>query len=301
MAKPGWYPDPRGGPPRYWDGAAWTNYKNETNRADVFRPERPRRWQGDTWENGTPQPPPRRGNSAWVYMMMGLAFISLFLILVIFTSGNSTGTVPAVEDTSSAKPTGQQWQERPITSPPPETDTDGRPVACPLSESADRGPVNGWFQSGPFEYQGVPGWIEGGGYSLDFSDDRSGQFDSVTSSWVAITAIGQLPTDAFDSNPATATNQVFQCLASSYFYHTLDHRERLTEEPFTTSDGTTGWLVRENFWNINGEPVVGDQVVVVVLAEGTPGHLTVFHTEAPIDDERRLAQVATALESLRRR
>ncbi len=47
-------------------------------------------------------------------------------------------------------------------------------------------------------------------------------------------------------------------------------------------------------------PVVGDEVVVLVLDLGVADRLTIFHTEAPIDDVARRDKAMAALESLRR-
>lgn len=279
MSQPGWYPDPNGsGQPRYWDGQAWAPV---TNSGATGKPS----------------------NKPVYAVLVGVVAVAVVIALVIFRpwSENPFAVQP---DTNSAKPTGSQWNEmEPTETPtsPQPTDGQGRPVACPYVEADDLGPQGDWYVSGGIGYRGVPGWDDGGGWTLDFASERSGQQDDVASGWVAITAIGQIAKEDFSSDPRTAAHQLSDCMSTSYYYRTLDHREQLEDEAFTTSDGVSGWIIRQNFWNIPDQPVVGDEIVVVVLDAGVKDTLTLFHTQAPIEDQDRKEKVAAALDSLSRR
>ncbi len=283
MAQPGWYPDPGGSDaPRYWDGTAWAPVATE--------------------KDGPGNPGGHRRNSL-IGIGIGLAAILLVVALMVWQPWNS-GPWGSPEDTNSAKPTGSQWNElEPTETPstPQPTDGDGRPVACPLVEEGNNEPQGTWYVSDGIQYRGVPGWDDGGGWTIDFASDRSGQVEGVADTWVAITAIGQIDTADFSPDPRTAATQASDCLSSSFFYRTLDYRERLQDEPFTTSDGVEGWIIRENYWNIPEQPVTGDEVVVVVLDAGDGSTLTLFHSQAPIEDQERKDMVAAALDSLSRR
>ncbi len=280
MAQPGWYPDPGGsGRPRYWDGRAWAPMPEEQ-------------------QSGRD---PRR--TALVTVVAGSLAIMLVVALLVWQPWRSAPWVTVAEDTNSARPTGRQWDELPPPQTPPSempTDDAGRPVACPLVDEGDQPPVGEWYVSGGVAYRGVPGWSDGGGWTIDFTSERSGQLQSVASGWVAITAIGKVSREDFSDDPRGAATQLVDCMSTSYYYSTLDTRERLQDEAFATQDGVRGWIIRENFWNVPDTAVSGDEVVVVVLDAGDPEHLVLFHTQAPIEQEDRKAEVARALESLRR-
>lgn len=285
MAQPGWYPDPSGsGTPRYWDGTAWSTSPDAGT---------------------TPGAPhgPNRGRSL---LGIGIGVVAIMLVVAVMVwQPWRSGAWSVPEDTNSAKPTGSQWNElEPTETPssPQPTDGNGRPVACPYIEAPEGQREGGWYVSDTMRFKGVPGWDEEqGGWTIDFATKRSGQQDRVKDGWVAITAIGQIAEKDFSADPRTAVTQVSDCLSSSFFYHTLDHRERLEDEAFTTSDGVSGWIIRENYWNEPGWPVTGDEVVVVALDAGADGTLTLFHSQAPIEDERRKDKVAKALDTLSQR
>ena len=282
MAQPGWYPDPGGsGTPRYWDGTAWSPLLNEANV-----------------HSSSPVGGPRR---SLVGVGIGLLAIMLVVAVMLWQPWRS-GPWASPEDTNSARPTGSQWNElEPTETPssPQPTDGSGRPIACPYIDTAEGRQVNGWYVSGDMHFEGVPGWDrEPGGWTIDFASKRSGQQDRVRGNWVSITAIGQISKEDFSPDPRTAATQISDCLSSSFFYSTLDHRERLQDEAFTTDDDVGGWLIRENYWNIPGQDVTGDEVVVVILDAGADDTLTLFHSQAPIEDQDRKDKVAEALGTL---
>ena len=284
MAQPGWYPDPSGsGTPRYWTGTGWAPL--------IPVQENP----------GRPAGGPGRGSL--VGIAVGLLVILLVVAVMVWQPWRS-GPWATPEDTNSSKPTGSQWNElEPTETPssPEPTEGDGRPVACPLVDDVDNGPQGDWYVSGGMQYKGVRGWDDGGAWTIDFASDRSGQYNTVASSWVSITAIGQISKKDFSADPRTAATQLSDCMSSSYYYRTLDHRERLEDEAFTTSDGVSGWIIRENYWNVPDQPVTGDEVVVVVLDAGADDSLTLFHSQAPIEDQGRKDKVAEALSTLSKR
>lgn len=279
MAQPGWYPDPSGsGQPRYWDGQAWSSSPGQATPADG-------------------------GNRKGLWSLLaGVLAVALVVVVIIWQPWRSPvwGVPP---DTNSQRPTGTQWNElSPTETPttPQPTDDGGRPVECPLATDETRSNRGDWYTSGSMQYRGVPRWRDGGGWAIDFTWERSGQQDRVADGWVAITAIGQTANKDFSPDPRATAGMLFDCMSTSYYYRTLDHRERLQDEAFTTSDGVQGWIIRENFWNVPGQPVSGDEVVVAVVNGGDKDRLVMFHSQAPIEDPERKAKVAAALDSLRR-
>lgn len=288
MAQPGWYPDPSGsGAPRYWDGRGWSSHPGV-----------------DVSSHGSGANGGGSHSSIFIGISIGLLAIVLVVAVLIWQPWNSSAWLTQ-GDTNSAKPTGSQWNElEPTETPssPQPTDDQGRPMACPLVDVPDGTVRGGRYISGDFAFQGVPGWPEeGGGQTIDFASKRSGQAEFVNSEWIAVTAIGQLSTTDFSPDPRTAALQVSDCLSSSYFYDVLDFRERLQDERFITSDGMEGWLIRENYWNVPNKPVTGDEVVIVVLEAGGGNALTLFHSQAPIEDQKRKDLVAEALGTLAQR
>lgn len=276
MSQPGWYPDPEGsGRPRYWDGGAWAPVVDA--------------------------PSPARGNRALWLWLAGLVVMALVVGLLIGRPwGGGPGALPT--DTNSARPTGSQWDEVEPTETPTADDpnTGGHYVECPHVDEDARQPQGRHYVAGGVHYQAVPRWSDGGAWTIDFASERSGQFVQVASGWVSVTAIGLISKEDFSSDPRTAAHQLSDCMSTHSYYRTLDHREGLEDRAHTTSDGLPGWLIRQNFWNVPDEVVVGDEIVVVVLDAGDPDHLVLFHSQAVIDDDRRKEQVADALESLGR-
>ena len=117
----------------------------------------------------------------------------------------------------------------------------------------------------------------------------------------AVTAIGQLSKKDYSPDPRTAAQQLVSCLSTSYYYSHLSRVEVLEDKSFRTSDGVSGWLIRANFWNEPGYyEVLGDEAVVVIVDQGAGDTVTLFHTQAPINDSDRQALVKASLDSLGR-
>lgn len=276
MAQPGWYPDPEGGPtPRWWDGRSWA--------------PRP---------HGSGQPPKGRGGLV-VGLAIGVVFVGLLAGLLILRPWD--GTAPVGTDTRTARPTGTQWDER-KTSPDPDEEGSERP--CPMAEGDDfvRGRGNTFTSSG-MSFDGVSGWEDSLGWSLDFATQRTGQEQWVAEGWVAAIAMGGLDVDEYSSDPRTAASQVADCM-SSWVYEGLLGRSELTDDrAYTTSDGVAGWLLEYNYWNnddVELENIEGDVVVFLVLDTGDPQRLTIFHSQVPIGDDALTTKVDAAQSSLRR-
>lgn len=276
MAQPGWYPDPQGsGEPRYWDGHQWVN-------------------------PGGGGPKRRWGTAAIV--AAGLLVVALIVTVLLWRPWSAAGWPPVGPDTNTARPTGSQWDElAPSPTPSPsESDGDGRSVDCPSNHGPSLPAQDGWYTSTGMKYQGVAGWNGDGGWTLPFTEDRTGQQSWVTSDWVSITAMGGADTSIFSQHPKQAAAQLADCMATSHYYEYLERRELIDDEEFTTSDGVRGWLQRYNYWNRAGAPVDGDVVLIVVVDSGVDGRLAVFHTQAPIGDEARLRLVEECLGTLQR-
>lgn len=277
MPSPGWYPDPNGAGCRYWDGHAW---------APAAEPD---------------APPPKRD---WLLPAVAvIVILTVVLSLAIWRPWAAGGT--SIEgDTNSASPAVPAWDETSTPSVPPEPtstalpdDSGGRPVDCPVGNGHRIEQSGNVFSSGGLAFDGIPGWADSRGYSLDMASDISGQSDRVTDSWVALTAIGWLDIEVF-SHPRQATRQVLDCLSTSYYYPDLSHREFLESRNHPVGS-RPGWLIRANLWNKKPHAVLGDEIIVLVVDTGQPGKLAVFHAEAPIGDRRRIEMINKALASIR--
>ena len=281
MATPGWYPDPDGSDtPRYWNGENWEDsFREKTDSRSAAR------------------------SNAWIF---GVGALTLLIVVsTILWQPWKSNPWSAPTDNNSSRPTGRQWDETiPSESPtsPQPSDGQGRPTACPIAQNPSLPtPQGNWFHSGGIRYQGVPGWRTNKGNYIDFASERSGQDDQVTSTWVAVTAIGQLSKTDYSADTRTAAKQLISCLSTSYYYRRLERVEILEDKSFRTTDGVDGWLIRANFWNKPGYyDVLGDEAVVVILDQGAAGTVTLFHTQAPIGDSDRKEMVKKSLESLSR-
>lgn len=288
MADPGWYPDPSGQPDqvRYFDGSGWTN--------DV----RPLPGQG-----GSPGTSP--GGGGRTGLLVGIAAVVLVsLLLWWFLRPAGGGSFP--EDTNSSEPTITAWDETstPSSNPPTPTneptDTGGAPAACP-DDTQDRAPGqprDGYYTGGGLGYPEIPGWANSQGWGLDWASNRAGQRDNVTTSWVSIAVVGEIDRDVFPT-PQSATNQLMQCQASSYYYNNFSGRRDLLSEAITI-DGKFGWkLVSEVTVSDRPDGIAGDVITIIVLDVGRPGKLAVFCGEAPIGDAERNQVINTAVDGLR--
>ncbi|MBO1031507.1 hypothetical protein IPV09_09185, partial [Tessaracoccus sp. SD287] len=162
---------------------------------------------------------------------------------------------------------------------------------------AENQPDNGRYTGGGLSFAEIPGWANSSGWGLDWASNRAGQRDEVTSSWVSIAVVGEVDRTVFPS-PQAATNQLMQCMASSYYYRDFSGRKDLQNEAVTI-DGKGGWkLVAEV--NVSNRPdgVRGDVITIIVVDVGREGKLAVFCGQAPIGDAERNQLVNAAAAGL---
>lgn len=278
MADPGWYPDPSGASEdlRYFDGTHWTG---ELMAASAQ--------SGGTDGNGG-------GNGSRAGLLAAIVAVVVISLLVWFFVRPGGGTSPGFpEDTNSASPSITGWDETSEPSAPPTptnepTDTGGAPAACPddTYNRAPNQPDNGRYTGGGLSFAEIPGWSNSRGWGLDWASDRAGQRNEVTGSWVSIAVVGEIDREVFPSAQA-ATNQLMQCMASSYYYQDFSGRKDLQNEAVTI-DGKSGWkLVAEVTVSNRPDGVRGDVITIIVLDVGREGKLAVFCGEAPIGDAER--------------
>lgn len=284
MAAAGWYPDPSGqsGRLRYFDGTAWTT--------EVM----PEGQQRDPGTHG--------GRGGLVAAVVAVLVIGVLVWYFLRPGGTGPGGFP--EDTNSASPSISGWDETSVPSAPPTpseepTDTGGAPAACPDNtfDTAANQPDNGRYTGGGLSFAEVPGWSNSQGWGLDWASDRAGQRNNVTSSWVSIAVVGEINREVFP-NARGATNQLMQCMASSYYYDGFSGRKDLMSEAVRI-DGKDGWkLVTEV--SVSGRPdgVRGDVITIIVVDVGREPKLAVFCGEAPLGDAERNQLVNDAAASL---
>jgi len=238
-----------------------------------------------------------------VAIILGVLALALVAWLAVRSFGG--GVQPVADDTNTSSPTISAWDETssptPSSATPSEpTDSGGKPVVCPDHHGAsvpDPGERDGRYHGGGLSYAAIPGWEGRRGWGVDWAYDRDGQYDEVTSSWVAIAIVGEIDVADF-SDPQTAARGIMSCLASSYYYKDMTARKDLSSQAVTI-DGKTGWKLVSEI-HADGHPgVQGDVIQVVVLDIGRPETLSIFVSEAPIGDEDRIVKTEAALASLR--
>ena len=281
MAAAGWYPDPSGqaGQLRYFDGTGWTTQVMAAGGGG----------------GGS-------GKGGLVVAVIAVLVISVLVWVFLRPGGGTPGEVP--EDTNSATPSITGWDETSVPSAPPTpsnepTDTGGAPAACPddTFDVAQNQPDNGRYTGGGLSFAEIPGWSNSSGWGLDWASNRAGQRDEVTSRWVSIAVVGEIDRTIFPS-PQAATNQLMQCMASSYYYTDFSGRKDLQSEAVTV-DGKGGWkLVAEVSVSNRPDGVRGDVITIIVVDVGRAGKLAVFCGQAPIGDAERNQSVNDAAAGL---
>ncbi len=275
MSAPGWYPDPStsGCGFRYWDGTSWT--QQITGASPAPHPKRP-----------------------WVWFVVAMVVIAGLVAVFVLRPGG-LGTIP--EDTNSARPTGSQWNEVPPTETPtkPQETGGGDIVDCPRNNADDRSETSsdGRMHGGGLSFEPPPRWEKRPVY-MPWLYDHNSTIRTITSGWMSNLSAGEVLRSEGFTDPHSTASQLMGCLASSGLYFGFTGRQDLTDEPFTL-DGQGGWRIRAEVHVDNQGDILGDVVDVIVLDLGDPERLAVFISCATIDDEKNLAEVARATESLR--
>ena len=287
---PGWYPDPAGGQGRYryWDGTAWTNNTTLDPRQPAPRPQTRPRSGG-------------RGNPNWWWIIGSVALLALaaLLIWVLMPGGRGPGGfVPVPEDTNSATPTIEGWDETSRPTPPPTTAADL--VTCPYTLNQDQtGQENGGrLRGGGLVVDRIAGWRDAEMY-LQWVSDFNTQMDTVRPGWVSNIGVGQLNAEDGFLDPQTSARQSMECFASSGYYLNFTERIDLANEA-TTISGYPAWWIRSEVRIDSADmpEIEGDVVDIIVVDQGDPERMGIFVSSVTIGDERRQRLVDAVIDSL---
>ncbi|MGJ6980945.1 DUF2510 domain-containing protein [Aestuariimicrobium soli] len=295
MSQPGWYPDPSGIPGRFrhWDGRAWSS-ETTTDPASTPPPGSP--GSRGTGTSGT-SPGSRWG--VWALVIGVLAVSVVVVLLVRGLSGRDT----IGEDTNSSTPTVSQWDETstPTQTPSPTQpqESGGTQQTCVVLREVNPNPVEGdWIVGGGIAYQAVPDWPVDDTPLVDWADDQAGQTTTVTRSWVAGVAVGQIDKADFGTDPRTAASRIFSCEASSQYYPGYAGHTVLSQQAVTI-DGRQGWRLTGEVRDTTYPEVKGDRLDIIVLDVGRDQKLAFFKGMSPIDQPVYGNPVETAAASVR--
>ena len=276
MSAPGWYPDPAGnkGAVRYWDGHTWTQHD---------------------------QAAPTTGSSRRPWGWFILAMVVITALVAVFVLRPQGFTIGA-GDPNSAKPTGSQWNELPITETPtePEEPGEGGIIDCPQNSFDSRSEISsdGRMHGGGLSFQPPAGssWRPEAVF-MPWLYDHNSTTKVISYGWQSNVSTGEVLRSEGFADPRSTAEQLMGCLASSGLYRGFTGREDLLDESFTL-DGDGGWRITANVFVDTMGNIKGDVVDVIVLDLGDPQKLAVYISCATIEDEKNLAEVAKATESL---
>lgn len=276
MSAPGWYPDPTGnnGPPMYWDGRSWVR--------------------------GTAPPDPPPGGRPWAWFIVAMLVIAGLVAVFIL---RPTTPFTATSDPNSARPTGTQWNELPVTPTPtqPENPGQGGVIDCPQNSPEERSEIS------------RDGRMHGGGLSIEpprsgdwqpfpismqWLYDHNSTIKFITSEWLSNISVGEVRRDEGFADARSTAEQLMGCMASSGLYMGFTGRVDITNAAYEL-DGRQGWRITADVLvNTQGE-ILGDVVDIIVVDLGDAETLAVFISCATIGNEENLAEVAAATRSLR--
>lgn len=276
MSAPGWYPDPTGnnGTPRYWDGSVWI-------------------------EQGTPAVAPSSGRP-WVWFLVAM-FVIAGLIAVFILRPPSLFT--ATGDPNSAKPTGSQWNELPVTETPtqPGDPGGGSVIDCPQNSDDERSEISsdGLMHGGGLSIEPPPSndW-QSSPISMAWLYDHNSTIKYITGNWMSNVSVGEVRRDEGFADPRGAAEQLMGCMASSDLYMGFTGREDVANAAYEI-DGMPGWRITANVLVNSQGDIKGDVVDIIVLDLGDDATLSVFISCATIENEENLNEVIAASESLR--
>lgn len=282
MTVPGWYPDPSGqkGAARYWDGRAWAPQGAGVSVSP------------DTTSAGSGRP--------WLWFIVAMVVIAGLVAAFVF---RPDGFTVGSGDTNSAKPTGSQWNELPVTETPtePEDPGEGGIMDCPQNSTEERSEIrgDGRMHGGGLSFEAPKGssWRPDPVY-MPWLYDHNSTTREIVFGWQSNVSVGEVKRSEGFSDPRSTATQLMGCMASSGLYLGFTGREDLIDESFTL-DGDGGWRITADVLVDSMGAIKGDVVDIIVLDLGDPEKLAVFISCATIDDKKNLEEVTTVVESLR--
>lgn len=289
MSMPGWYPDPAGGQGRYryWDGNAWSDQTTHDPRQPLPPPQTRQRSAG-------------RSGLNWLWIAAGVTVLTVLalLIWIFMPGGRAGGFVPVPEDTNSATPTIEGWDETSRPTPPPTTAASL--VTCPYTTNQDQTKQgnDGRLRGGGLVVDRIDGWRDAEMY-LQWVSDFNTQMDTVRPGWVSNIGVGQLNAEDGFLDPQTAARQSMECFASSGYYLNFTERIDLANEA-TTISGYPAWWIRSevHIESADMPEIDGDVVDIIVVDLGDPERMGIFVSSVTIGDDRRQRLVDAAIDSL---
>ncbi len=289
MSMPGWYPDPAGGQRyRYWDGNAWSDHTTQDPREPpplpATRPSKNRSGGGFNW--------------VWLGVMITILVLVALVAWLVFGGTRGGGGFSGVpEDTNSASPTVQGWDETSKPTPPP---TAASLIACPYTTNQDvtsQG-TDGRLRGGGLVVDKIGGWRDADMY-LQWVSDFHTQMDTVRTGWMSNIGVGQVNASDGFVDPQTAARQSMECFASSGYYLNFTHRVDLVNEA-TTISGYPAWRMRSEVHIDSPDmpEIDGDVVDIIVVDLGDPQRMGIFVSSVTIGDDRRRESVDASIASL---
>lgn len=269
---------------------------------------------GPGWQTPIPTPyaggPPPSGGSG------SGAKIALILLVVVLVAGAAVGGFFGVRaltddsDGSSADPTSSatpsteesESEEPPSTDPSPAEPSAPTAIMAACSGATPEGgrPAGAVLRGGGLSVPRPEGYepmaVES---AFTFADQVVTVARQIEDQWIALYALGGVPTAAGFSGPDQAAETVISCMAASdSFYRSFESRTDLVSEAVTIG-GHSGWQItselRINDPQINQE---GDHATVIVVETDTPGEYGLFVSVVPIGDQQLIDQQESVVGSL---